>query len=190
MASVSLQPLGLWPTRLFCPQDFPGKNTGLGCHFLLQRSLHPQALNLHLLNFLQWQGDSLPLSHLGSLTSYPRGNSWGCKESDTTEWLHSLQIKSESGYNFSIYSVGSILTLGNLCSGELFNPWPLFPYSHHMNLSSALCSLKSFKHILAAIYILNGIPQDQTTGRTQWSDPCVCDSYAAVTHDHLSWRLK
>ena len=25
------------PTRLLCPWDFPGKNTGVGCHFLLQR---------------------------------------------------------------------------------------------------------------------------------------------------------
>ena len=24
------------PTRLPCPWDFPGKNTGVGCHFLLQ----------------------------------------------------------------------------------------------------------------------------------------------------------
>ena len=24
------------PTRLCCPWDFPGKNTGVGCHFLLQ----------------------------------------------------------------------------------------------------------------------------------------------------------
>ena len=24
------------PTRLFCPWDSPGKNTGVGCHFLLQ----------------------------------------------------------------------------------------------------------------------------------------------------------
>jgi len=24
------------PTRLLCPWDSPGKNTGLGCHFLLQ----------------------------------------------------------------------------------------------------------------------------------------------------------
>ena len=26
----------LQPTRLFCPWDSPGKNTGVGCHFLLQ----------------------------------------------------------------------------------------------------------------------------------------------------------
>ena len=34
--SDSLQPHGLQPTRFLCPWDFPGKNTGVGCHFLLQ----------------------------------------------------------------------------------------------------------------------------------------------------------
>ena len=28
-------PHGLQPTRLFCPWDFPGKSTGVGCHCLL-----------------------------------------------------------------------------------------------------------------------------------------------------------
>ena len=27
------------PTRLLLPWEFPGKNTGVGCHFLLQRNL-------------------------------------------------------------------------------------------------------------------------------------------------------
>ena len=31
-----LRPRGLWPTRLFCSWDFPGKNTGMGCHFHFQ----------------------------------------------------------------------------------------------------------------------------------------------------------
>ena len=31
-----LQPPGLWPARLFCPWNSPGKNIGVGCHFLLQ----------------------------------------------------------------------------------------------------------------------------------------------------------
>ena len=30
-----LRPHGLEPARLLCPWDFPGKNTGVGCHFLL-----------------------------------------------------------------------------------------------------------------------------------------------------------
>ena len=31
--SNSLRPHGLWPTWLLHPWDFPGKNTGVGCHF-------------------------------------------------------------------------------------------------------------------------------------------------------------
>ena len=34
--SDSVQPHRRQPTRLFCPWDSPGKNTGVGCHFLLQ----------------------------------------------------------------------------------------------------------------------------------------------------------
>ena len=34
--SDSVQPQRRQPTRLLCPWDSPGKNTGVGCHFLLQ----------------------------------------------------------------------------------------------------------------------------------------------------------
>ena len=34
--SDSVRPRGLQPTRLLRPWDSPGKNTGVGCHFLLQ----------------------------------------------------------------------------------------------------------------------------------------------------------
>ena len=34
--SDSVQPHGRQPTRLRRPWDSPGKNTGVGCHFLLQ----------------------------------------------------------------------------------------------------------------------------------------------------------
>ena len=34
--SDSVQPHRWQPTRLPCPWDSPGKNTGVGCHFLLQ----------------------------------------------------------------------------------------------------------------------------------------------------------
>ena len=56
-------PTLLWPTRLLCPWDFPGKNTGVGCHLLLQGIFLTQELNLHLLH---WQAYSFPLSHLES----------------------------------------------------------------------------------------------------------------------------
>ena len=45
---------------------FPSKNTGVGCHFLLQGIFPTQGLNSHLLCLLQRQVDSWPLSLLGS----------------------------------------------------------------------------------------------------------------------------
>ena len=42
---------------------FPGENSGVGCHFLLQGIFPTQGSNLSLLH---WQVDSLPLSPLGS----------------------------------------------------------------------------------------------------------------------------
>ena len=38
--SDSLRPQGLQPTRLLCPWDSPGKNTRVGCHFLLHNLLY------------------------------------------------------------------------------------------------------------------------------------------------------
>ena len=55
--------------RLLCPWNFPGKNTGAGCHFILQGIFPIQRLNIWLLHFLHWQADSLPL--ITWETSYP-----------------------------------------------------------------------------------------------------------------------
>ena len=45
--------------------ESPGKNTGVGCHFLLQE-IFPTLGSYPCLP--QWQADSFPLSHLGSPT--------------------------------------------------------------------------------------------------------------------------
>ena len=36
---------GLYPSRLLCPWDSPGKNTGVGCHALLQGIFPTQGSN-------------------------------------------------------------------------------------------------------------------------------------------------
>ena len=48
--SDSLRPRRLQPASLPCVWDFPGKNTGVGCHFLLQGIVLTQRLNLSLLH--------------------------------------------------------------------------------------------------------------------------------------------
>ena len=133
-------------TRLLCLWNFPGKNTGVLCHFLLQGYSWRGDWSCIFCVSLSWQVYSLPLSHLGSpavrlgadyiksgasqgaqrvknlpamletcLQSlgqedlwrrewqptpvfFPRESHgqrnllgyspWGCKELDTTEWLH------------------------------------------------------------------------------------------------------
>ena len=67
VVSDSLQPLGLPPARHLCPWDSPGKNTGVGCHALLQRIFPTQESNPHILSLLRWQAGSLPLVPPGKL---------------------------------------------------------------------------------------------------------------------------
>ena len=42
-----------WSTRLLCPWNFPGKNTGAGCHSLHQGIFPTQGYNQHL-GLLHW----------------------------------------------------------------------------------------------------------------------------------------
>ena len=51
--SDSLRSHGLQPARLLCPWDFPGRDTGVVCHFLLQGIFPTQGLNLGLLHSRQ-----------------------------------------------------------------------------------------------------------------------------------------
>ena len=63
---------GLLSSRDLCvsstrSQASPCKNTGVGCHFLLQGIFPSQGSNPRLWCLLYWQADSLPLCHLGML---------------------------------------------------------------------------------------------------------------------------
>ena len=66
VVSNSLRPHGLWPARLLCPWDSPGKNTEVGCHVLLQGIFPTKGSNPCLLCLLHWQAGSLPLTSPGT----------------------------------------------------------------------------------------------------------------------------
>ena len=68
--SDSLRPRGLWPVRLFCPWDSPGKNTRVGCHVFLQGIFPTQGLNPRHISLLHWQAGSLPLAPPGKHILY------------------------------------------------------------------------------------------------------------------------
>ena len=71
--SDSVRPHGLQPTRLLHPWDSPGKNTGVGCHFLLQNILKLIGIEMYILsllaivsyiNLVQMRCQFLKVSHL------------------------------------------------------------------------------------------------------------------------------
>ena len=107
IVSDSLQPHGLEPTRLLCPWASPGKNTGLGSHFLLHGIFPTQGSNLRLLHC---QAGSLPL-----VPCWAKGYCGGSSSHHPTE--HSqpiLHVKSgpAKGFwrflHFSVYSFYSM----------------------------------------------------------------------------------
>ena len=70
VVSDSLCPHGLKFTRLLCPWNFPGKKTGVDCHFLLQGIFLVQGWSLCLLCLLHWQVCLLLVEPPGSPCMY------------------------------------------------------------------------------------------------------------------------
>ena len=76
--------------------NFPVKNIGVGCHFLLQGIFLTEGSNPYLLHLLHWQADSLPLA--------PPGESLlGCRA------LYILIARPLSGCDLKIFSPVSSL---------------------------------------------------------------------------------
>ena len=69
-----LWPCRPWPTRLLCPWDSPGKNTGVGLPCPPPGDLPTQGLNPRLLHLLWWQAYSLPPAPPGKPLNPHRAN--------------------------------------------------------------------------------------------------------------------
>ena len=74
------------------PWDFPGKNTGMGCHALLEGIFPTQGPNLCLLYLLHWQVGSLPLV---PPIQYTQGISNNCFSFDIL--IHRASLWSSDG---------------------------------------------------------------------------------------------
>ena len=71
--SESLQPYGLQRTRLLCPRDFPGRNTGMDGHFLLQGISLTQEPALTG-GFFTTEPPGKPYGHAASFVCLRKGN--------------------------------------------------------------------------------------------------------------------
>ena len=83
-------PMDCSPLSSSCPCDFPGKNTGVGCCFLLQGIFPTQGSNLHFLHLLYWQAGSLRLMTPGKPLS-PGSVHFSCSVVSDSLRLHESQ---------------------------------------------------------------------------------------------------
>ena len=114
LCPILLQPHGLQPARPLCPWDFPGKNTGVGCHAPLQ-GIFPTHLSFTgrqiLYHWAIWQapywGGSNLIRSLDMLLM-----TTGTKCQGQVEWNNRNGLSHDSGGQKSE-------------TGVLAGPWPL-----------------------------------------------------------------
>ena len=68
---ILCEPMDCSPPGFSVREDSPGKNTGVGCHVLLQGIFLTQGSNSSLLHLLRWQAGPLPLGSLGKPLYWP-----------------------------------------------------------------------------------------------------------------------
>ena len=111
-----VRPHGLKPARLLCPWDSPGKYTGVGCHFLLQRIFPTQLINkVVIVPGGQWR-DSVIHIHVSILPATPLSSRLPHNAEQSSLW----------------YSVGSCwLSILNtaVCTCPSQTPWLSLPYT-------------------------------------------------------------
>ena len=131
--SDSVQPHGLQPTRLLRPWDSPGKNTGVGCHFLLQ---YPYTLELtkwlrlaYLTLFTLPHLDLLMATPAKTMAPAPPPGPWPfCFLTNTvSESLHDKQGPS-------LYGTCECLTLIISKLHSCFLLWPRLTLSYQTNI--------------------------------------------------------
>ena len=145
------------------PMAFSRKNTGVGCHSLLQGIFLTQGSNLSLLPLLHWQTGSLSLSNPNEFEWTPGAgdeqgglvccDSWGRKESDTTEWLNWTeeanleQAESEFFLWHTVCGPGKRTSVLSLMKMEIWDP-SCFPIVDFNKVGHCKGSLNLRKRLL------------------------------------------
>ena len=119
--SDSVWPQRQQPTRLPCPWDSPGKNTGVGCHFLLQhRKVKVKLLSRVRLFATPWTAAHQAPPSMG----FSRQEHWSgvpapsptCMYSRSLLWSEHVHRNSPPNCFFIIFLVHTVFTLQKCCA--------------------------------------------------------------------------
>ena len=144
------------PARLLCPWDSPGKNTGVGCHALLQGIFLTQRSNLSLLCLLHWQVGSLPLA--------PPGKPMFISTTAKQEWKREVRCITwpDSSESVRLWNVGfppdifwaiTIFSLGSCPRKSHPFQWFLFHLYSRPDPFCGKLSLKIQVHLQISFFI-------------------------------------
>ena len=117
--SDSVRPHRLHPAMLLCPWDSPGKNTGVGCHFLLhvyhQRTITRSwnSIGTPVEEFLLLRLDHA-LAHSGSFSSPPGLSRAACTVRHTLQG--ELSLECDDGRRNRFLKLYSQQSQGKTCS--------------------------------------------------------------------------
>ena len=175
----TLWPHGLHPARLLWPWDFPGKKTGLRCHFLLQGIFLTQRWNLRLLH---WQADcrfftteppGKPLSMIGISCCFFSHLQFLKGENSPEKTQSFMLLDLRKGCSLCLEHPSSIShgrpTGPSACSSGLFPLHLGLPQASHCLPSSVLGTFT---------FCPNG---------TQLPDPCPCSGQAPSEGPTAPW---
>ena len=139
------------PTRLYCPWEFPGKNTGVGCHFILLWEIFlTQGSNQHLLHRQAWASRFFT----GEATREALKVLMCCAYLLSHVWLFSTMDCSPPGSSVHGDSPGETTIVGchallqGIFPTQRSNPglphcmWILYPLSHQGSPLNSLCICK------------------------------------------------
>ena len=107
-------------TRLLSPWDSPGKNTGVGCHTLLQGIFLTQGSNPCLLHLLHGQAGSLPPGKPPNDWAPTLKHHWARPRNSQC-----CQLQKKK--NLSYYNHSDWLFAGFTCSTLWVSSWPHCP---------------------------------------------------------------
>ena len=140
---------------LLCPLNFPGKNTGVGCHFLLQGIFLTQGSNPHLLHLLHWQADSLHWGIWKVINFHPRYYNFMSTPDITIGNDSNHVIDSFKPYG----SLTSSTLINGLHSHSNYNDWSSKKFCHKqshppLSLSSYCIGPKNFQSEVHPILLI------------------------------------
>jgi hypothetical protein len=139
LSHVWLWPHGLLPIRLLCQWNFPSKNTGASCNFLLQGIFPTQGSKLCLLDCRE------------ILTTAPPGKPWYSITADQMDWDTLSYLSSKK--TPSIDTLANTLLRLPFCSPSLSHYPVFFHSSDHQLLLSYFWIL--FVYIFTVYFIFS-----------------------------------